>query len=434
MASQKNGVDPSALPPSIYSATALPPTDAPPLVGNTRAKVAIVGAGFTGLSAALHLAEAGVAVTVLERHEPGWGASGRNGGQVNPGLKYEPDELESRFGPALGRKLIELSGNAPKRVFELIRTHQIRCEANESGTLRVAFANRGAWTIKSTADAWMKRGMPVRYLDREAVRAATGSDRYLNGVLDLRGGTLNPLSYARGLAGAARAAGAAVHGASPALSLSREDGVWLVTTPTGAVQADWVVLATNGYTDDLWPGLRRSIVPVFSGIIASEPLSDQVAAEILPSRSAVYEIGSVTVYYRVDTGNRVLIGGRSRLKPVAGTDALQGLARYAVRLWPQLSPVRWTHGWNGRIAVTTDHLPHVHEPAQNLIAALGYNGRGVAMATVMGDEIARRITGGAASELALPITPVRQIPFHPLWRVGALARIISGRVVDRLGL
>lgn len=424
----------SGLPPSIYAETARPPFPTPPLEGEAQTSVAIVGGGFTGLSTALHLAERGIAATVLEAHEPGWGASGRNGGQVNPGLKHEPEAIERRFGPDLGGRMVALSGNAPNRVFELIQTHQIRCEANQAGTVRAAFTKRGAEDIRATTEAWTRRGMPVRYLDQDAIRELTGSGRYRNGVIDARGGSVNPLGYARGLAEAASKLGATVHGDSPVRALARERGSWRLTTPRGTVTADWVVLATNGYTDDLWPGLRRTVVPVYSGIVASEPLPAEIAARILPTRSVVYEIGSLTVYYRLDAQDRLLIGGRSRLRPLAGPAALGFLSRYAVRLWPQLAPVRWTHGWNGQLALTADHYPHLHEPAPNVIAALGYNGRGVAMATAMGGEIARRIAGAPASELAMPVTEIKEIPLHDLWRVGAYARILYGRALDRLGM
>ncbi|TDR90216.1 NAD(P)/FAD-dependent oxidoreductase [Enterovirga rhinocerotis] len=424
----------SELPASLYRETAGPAAPTPPLAQDRRCDVAIVGGGFTGLSAALHLRLRGVDAVVLETHEPGWGASGRNGGQVNPGLKAEPDEIERTFGPELGRRMIALSGGAPDLVFRLIRDHAIACAAQQTGTLRAAFAPRDAGTIQRTADAWAARSLPTDYLDRDAMARATGTDRYLNGVIDRRGGTLNPLAYARGLAEAAIREGAAIHGRTHVSSMSRRDGRWLLTTPGGSVSADWVVLATNGYTDDLWPGLRKTVVPVFSGIVASEPLDEDLRSAILPGRPAVYEIGSITTYYRVDDGGRLLMGGRSVLHSAEGPEAFGSLSTYARKLWPGLSRHAWTHGWNGRIAITRDHYPHFHEPAPQVIAALGYNGRGVAMATAMGSEIARRITGTPGAELAMPVTGLLPFPFHSFWPIGAAARIAYGRIRDRLKL
>jgi glycine/D-amino acid oxidase-like deaminating enzyme len=203
-----------------------------------------------------------------------------------------------------------------------------------------------------------------------------------------------------------------------------------LATPTGRVTAEKIVLATNGYTGDLWPGLSRSIVPVYSAIVASEPVPDAV----MPTRSSLYEMGNVTVYYRKDRDNRILMGGRSVQRDVSRPEELQPLIDYAVRLWPALRGVRWTHAWSGQLAITTDHYPHIHEPEETVLVCLGYNGRGVAMSTAMGVELARRAIGGRDAEIAMPITGIRQIPLHGLWKSAVEARVVYGRVRDFLGL
>ncbi len=424
----------SPLPPSLYADTARPPIDAPPLDGDKRISVAIVGGGFTGLSAALHLAQRGVDTVVLEAHQPGWGASGRNGGQVNPGLKYDPDQIEADFGSDLGRRMVTFSADAPTRVFELIRSHQIQCEARQGGTLRAAYASKNAEQVRSTAEQCIRRGMPVELLEGSGVAGMTGTRRYLAAVLDRRGGTVNPLGYARGLAEAATRAGAVVHGASPVLSIRRDGKYWAVRTQSGTVRAERLVLATNAYTDEIWPRLRRSVVPVFSGIVATEPLPSELVASILPEGTALYENGQITVYYRVDTGGRLLMGGRSPMRDGVTRETLGWLVRYTQRLWPELRGVNWTHAWNGQLAVTTDHYPHFHEPDPSVLVSLGYNGRGVAMSTVMGGEIARRLTGTPVEALNMPVTELKEIPFHGLWKVGVAARVTYGRIRDSLGL
>jgi glycine/D-amino acid oxidase-like deaminating enzyme len=206
-----------------------------------------------------------------------------------------------------------------------------------------------------------------------------------------------------------------------------------VETPRGTVRAAQVVLATNGYTDDLWPGLRRSVVPVFSAIAASAPMPDALAQAVLPQRSSLYEVGRITVYVRVDAANRLLVGGRSVQREVAHAKELRYLADLAAQRWPAAAGLRWTHGWAGRLAITTDHYPHLHEPAPGLLAALGYNGRGVAMATMMGRQLAQRVRGVPAAELDMPMTEICAIPLHGFWRVGVEARIIAGRLQDRFG-
>jgi glycine/D-amino acid oxidase-like deaminating enzyme len=423
-----------ALPPSLYADTAVAPIPTPPLDSDKTVSVAIIGGGFAGMSTALHLAEQGTDAIVLEAREPGWGASGNNGGQLNPGLKLDPDTIEARFGADLGRRMIAFAYNTPVFTLDLIRRHKIACEARQNGTLRAAYHAANAAAVEVTAEQCLRRGMPVAVLDRSAVRDATGTDRYLLAMRDARGGDVQPLSYARGLARAAITAGAAIFGQTPATSLRREGGRWRIETPRAVVRADKVLIATNGFTDDLWPGLRRTVVPVFSSIAATEPLPDDVARQIMPTRSVLYESGQITVYYRLDASNRLLIGGRGPMRWIRDPSAVAYLMRYAIRLWPALRDVRWTHGWNSRLAMTADHYPHVHEPAPGALIYLGCNGRGVALATAMGQQLARRLIGGEAAEIDMPVTTLKPIRFHALWPLAVKSVVLYGRIRDRIGL
>jgi glycine/D-amino acid oxidase-like deaminating enzyme len=425
---------PLALPPSLYADTAVPPVATPRLDLDRAVSVAIIGGGFAGLSTALHLAEQGTEAIVLESQEPGWGASGNNGGQLNPGLKLDPDTIEARFGADLGRRMIALAYDSPTFTLDLVRRHQIACEARQNGTLRAAYHEASAAAIQKTAEQCIRRGMPVSILDRNAVREATGADRYVRAMLDRRGGDLQPLSYARGLARAAIAAGAAIHGQTPATSLRRESGRWRIDTPRAVVRAEKVLIATNGFTDDLWPGLRRTIVPIFSSIAATEALPDEIARQIMPARPVLYESGHITVYYRVDASNRLLMGGRGPMQWIREPTAVGYLMRYAGRLWPALGSVRWTHGWNSRLAMTADHYPHVHEPGPGALVYLGCNGRGVALATAMGQQLARRLSGGETAQIDMPVTTLKPIHFHALWPVAVRSVVLYGRIRDRLGL
>src|SRR6202790_1398085 len=423
-----------ALRPSLYADTAVAPVPTPPLDADSTVSVAIVGGGFAGLSTALHLAEQGTDAIVLEAQQPGWGASGNNGGQLNPGLKLDPDTIEATFGADLGRRMVAFAYNTPTFTFDLIRRLQIACEARQNGTLRAAYHQINAAAVEATAEQCVRRGMPVTLLDRNAVRAATGTDRYLAAMRDARGGDVQPLSYARGLARAALAAGAAIHSQTPATSLRREAVRLRIETPRAVVRADKVLIATNGFTDDLWPALRRTLMPVFSSIAATEPLPDDIARQIMPTRSVLYESGHITVYYRIDASNRLLMGGRGPMKWISDPSAVAYLMRYAVRLWPVLQGIRWTHGWNSRLAMTADHYPHVHEPGPGVLVYLGCNGRGVALASAMGQQLARRLVGGEAAEIDMPITSPKPIRFHAFWPVGVRSVVLYGRIRDRLGV
>jgi glycine/D-amino acid oxidase-like deaminating enzyme len=423
-----------ALPPSLYAETAVPPAATPALDADKNVSVAIIGGGFAGLSTALHLAERGTQAIVLEARELGWGASGNNGGQLNPGLKPDPDTIEATFGAKLGGRMIAFSYDAPVFTLDLIRRLGIACEARQNGTLRAAYHEAHAAAVETTAEQCIRRGMPVEILDRRALREATGAHRYVRAMLDRRGGDVQPLSYVRGLARAVLAAGAAVHGRTPATSLRREGGRWRIQTPRAVVWADKVLIATNGFTDDLWPGLRRTIVPMFSSIAATEPLPGDIARRIMPTRSVLYESGHITVYYRIDAANRLLMGGRGPLHWIKDPSSVAYLTRYAVRLWPALQGIRWTHGWNSRLAMTADHYPHVHEPGPGALVYLGCNGRGVALATAMGQQLARRLIGGEGAEIDMPITSPTPIRLHALWPVAVKSVVLYGRIRDRLGL
>lgn len=419
--------------PNLYQDTADPAPTAAPLDADVRADVAVVGGGITGLSTALHLARSGAAVVLLEAEELGYGASGRNGGQVNPGLKLDPDTVERDFGADLGGRMNALAASAPALVFELVTRYGIACDARQNGTLRAAVHARHAAAIRRTCVQLARRGAPVELLEGDALVRATGTDRYACALLDRRGGDLNPLMYARGLARAAIEAGARVHSQTRARGMRRVDGGWRLDAGRASVTAKHVVLATNGYTDPLWPGLRRTIVPLFGAIAATAPLAEAARRIILPDRPVLYESGNITVYYRIDSRHRLLIGGRGPMREIDTPAAIPHLTRYAAKLWPVLEGIDWTHAWGGRLAMTRDHYPHVHEPVPGVLICLGYNGRGVAMATAMGRSLAVRMANPSAA-FDMPLTPLAPIPMHALWPVAVKAAILSGRVRDLFGI
>ncbi|MCX8101794.1 MAG: FAD-binding oxidoreductase [Geminicoccaceae bacterium] len=419
---------------SLWTATAPPGPSCPPLEGEVEAEVAIVGGGYTGLSAALHLAERRVSVVLLEAHEPGWGASGRNGGQVIPGLKEDPDAVERILGPTFGRRAVRLSGEAPDLVFDLVARHGIACGAVRAGWIQPAPDEAGVRLQRARVEQWQRRGAPVEWLDRGAVSAALGTGLYLGGLLDRRAGSLQPLAYARGLAAAAIRAGARICGRSPALRLERAGAGWRVRSPRGAVRARTVLLCTNGYSDGLLPGLARALVPVVSVQVASAPLSENVRRSILPGGEAASDTRRLLVYFRLDPEGRLVIGGRGAASERGVRAAQARLRRLAQRMFPQLpDDLVWERAWGGRVALTENHLPFLVEPAPGLVAAAGYNGRGVAMATAMGRVLADKASGVPDDELDFPLTRLRPIPFHALHRPAMALAVAAKAVRDRLG-
>jgi glycine/D-amino acid oxidase-like deaminating enzyme len=287
--------------------------------------------------------------------------------------------------------------------------------------------------VRATAEQLARRGAPVELLEGASLVRATGTTRYRLAMLDRRGGDLNPLSFARGRARAALKAGAAVHGGTRALALKRAGAHWQVATAAGTVSARQVVLATNGYTDYLWPNLRRTIVPLFGAIAATAALPETIARGVMPSRAVLYESGTVTVYYRVDAQQRLLMGGRGPMREISDASTIPHLLAYARVLWPALAQTQWTHAWGGRLAMTRDQYPHIHEPADGVLICLGYNGRGVAMGTAMGAQLARRIVN-PSSEFDMPISDLKSIRLHAMWPLAVKAAIAYGRLSDFLGI
>lgn len=418
---------------SLWTATAGHVPDHPPLAGEASAEVAVVGGGFTGLSAALHLAERGTSVVLLEAEQPGWGASGRNGGQVIPGLKEDPDAIERIYGPGMGRRVNLMAAQAPDLVFGLVERHGIACDAVRGGWIQPAHGEAGRRALDARVEQLQRRGAPVELLDRKAVAGRLGTDIYLGGMLDPRGGALHPLNYALGLAGAASRAGARLHGCSRVRTLERTGPHWRLRTASGSVTAGKVLLCTNGYSDGLLPGLARSVIAVRSVQVATEPLPEKLREGILPGGACASDTRRLLVYFRLDGAGRLLIGGRGAQSERGIEAAQERLRRRALQLYPRLAGVAWEHHWGGYVALTEDHLPHLHEPQPGLLAGLGYNGRGVAMATAMGKVLAERALGAEPEDLDFPVTGLREVPFHGLRRpiVGTIAAWYAVR--DRMG-
>jgi glycine/D-amino acid oxidase-like deaminating enzyme len=369
---------------------------------------------------------------VIDADEPGWGASGRNGGQVIPGLKYDPDELVRRYGSRNGEALTQIAGSAADTVFDLIERHQIQCDATRNGWIQPTHSDKLLGTLHARARQWEARGAPVELLDRTQVVKRLGTEAFVGGWIDKRAGSVQPLSYARGLARAAKAAGVAIHGATRAVALERSADGWHVRCASGVViDAKQVLLATNGYTDALWPGLAQSVIAANSFIVATRPLPDDIAATVLPGREVASDSRRLLLYFRKDAAGRLLMGGRGPFRDPRTAADWAHLERAARLMYPQLEGVEYEYRWAGRIAITRDFLPHVHTPAEGLTIALGYNGRGIAMATTLGQHLAAFMSG-AAQGLPLPPTSIKPIPFHALQRVYISAGVAWYGLLDAL--
>ncbi|MFD1327717.1 NAD(P)/FAD-dependent oxidoreductase [Mycoplana ramosa] len=414
------------------TAPAAPATQA--LSGSFEADVVVVGGGFTGLSAALHLAERGTKVALLEGKEIGFGGSGRNVGLVNAGMWTMPDELPGVLGQLYGDRLLNLLGNAPQLVFELVRKHAIECEINPVGTLHCAIGKSGLEELQARAEQWQRRGAPVTLLGAEETARRIGTAAYAGSLLDMRAGTIQPLAYVRGLAHAAISAGASVYTASPVIGAERCGRRWTVKTEKGSVTADWVIVATNAYTVSPWAEVRAELVhlPYFN--FATRPLSPELQKKIVPGREGVWDTAEILSSYRYDRQGRLVFGSVGALRGTGAAIHKAWARRALKKLFPEIGDIAFEAEWYGQIGMTVDNLPRFHRLAENVIGFSGYNGRGIAPGTVFGKVLARHVAGEISEkDLPLPVTDPAAQSFRPIregyYEVGAqLAHLVQARI------
>ncbi|MEM9330406.1 MAG: FAD-binding oxidoreductase [Pseudomonadota bacterium] len=418
---------------SLWGKTSEPLSELEVLQQKVRADVAVVGAGFCGLSSALHLAKKGVNVVVVDAHEPGWGASGRNGGQVIPGLKIFPDEMVRRFGSDPGEQIARTVGAAPQLVFDLIEQHAIDCDLRKTGWIQLAKGPQGRKTTDAHVEQWGRLGAPVSGLDKSEIEMKVGTDAYLSGLLDKRGGTLHPLKYARGLARACLSMGVKVYRDSPAISVERDPQCWTVKTMEGSVEAEKVVVCTNGYTGNMLPGLSDSVVPVLTGVVATDPLTDNLKNKILPGRQGAADTRRLLSWFGIDRDDRLIFGSRinTQKELIDPQNFSFGVSRLH-EIFPEVADTPLQHMWTGRVALTLDHVPHIHKLAEGLYSGLGFNGRGVAMATMFGKVLAGHCTDQPDVESFLPVTPVPKVPLSRFRSQGITIALTWKRLMDTL--
>jgi glycine/D-amino acid oxidase-like deaminating enzyme len=393
-----------------YRPTAQDPLDLP-----KQAHVAIVGGGYAGLSTALELARHGIDSVVLEAAELGFGASTRNGGAVSGGVNIGKgfSGRSTAVTPERAKALLADAGDAFSVIERLIEEEGIDCHWQKTGR----FA--GAWTPKHYAAQAAKLALlneaarsDCRMVPRARQREEIASDYYYGGMVVERSANLHPALYYKGVLDACRRRGVAVCARAPVTRIAEADGGWRVTTARGEVRAAEVVIATNGYTGDVTPSLKRRVVPLASHIIATEPLPPALAASLIPKRRTLSDTRRVLCYYRMSPdGTRMLFGGRARFTPVTPETSAPILHRFMVDRFPQLADVRVTHAWTGNVAFTLDALPHMGRDS-GMHYLMGCNGSGVAMMTYMGWQTARKIAGVANYACAFD-SP--EFPDHPLY-------------------
>jgi glycine/D-amino acid oxidase-like deaminating enzyme len=418
----------------LWEASAPPAAKTHPLTERITVDVAIIGGGYTGSSAALHLAEAGASAAVLEAFDIGFGASGRNVGLVNAGMWVMPSVLLAEMGPSHGHRLLNILSHGPSVVFDLVARHGIECEAVRNGTLHCAVGKSGVAELAERARQWLELGAPVEIFDAQRTLSLTGTRAYAASLLDRRAGTIQPLAYVRGLAAAAQRAGARVHTQTRVTAAERIGPEWqLATSSGGTVCAKWVIVATDAYTgsDGLWPGIQAEQVrlPYFN--VATAPLPQESAESILPERQGAWDTRQVLSSFRFDAAGRLVFGSVGALRGL-GRKIHRDWARRAVaKIFPQLKDVPFEHEWHGTIGMTSNALPRFHELDHNVISFSGFNGRGIAPGTVFGRELAKLVLGEIRrDDLPVPVTQVAPAPWRNAKALGYEAGAQAFHLVD----
>jgi glycine/D-amino acid oxidase-like deaminating enzyme len=380
--------------------------------------VAVVGAGYCGLSAARELARAGRSVVVIDRDPLGTGASTRNGGMVIPELKTGPAGLTSRYG-AIGRRMYDEVNDAFDLVESLVADEHIDCDYVRTGQLHLAHNHAQVGGLAAEADEHGgELGEPVHFVPRDGLGAEIGSTEFHAGVVLERTGAIHPARYHAGLTRLALEAGAAVHDRTTALALEQrraDPGAgYRLTTDRGVIDAQHVIVATNAYSDALVPWLQRRVVPIGSYIIATEVLDPALARAVSPRQRMFVDTKNLLFYWRLSPDGRMVFGGRRSLAPTTVSEVRDFLYSSMVRLHPQLAGVRVDYAWGGHVAITLDRMPHFGRvpsgPATGALFATGCNGSGVALNSWMGVKAAEVLTGG--SEPAIAGIGFPAVPLH----------------------
>lgn len=397
-------------PASWYAETAQPLARFAPLKGEVSCDVCVIGGGFTGLSAALHLAERGYDVRLLDAQRVGFGASGRNGGQVGMGQRLDQDALERMVGHTAARALWDLAVESVDLTKALAEQHAPDA-GFAPGIIHAAHKPRyvpeyHAYAEKLARDYGYDK---IRPLDREEMRAMVGSSAYHGGEIDMGAGHLHPLRYALGLARAAERAGVHIHEQSRVTQLKKADPA-RVETDEGAITARFVVVACNGYLGGLEPKVAARVMPINNFIAATRPMTDSERQSIIRENHAVADSKFVVNYFRFSQDNRLLFGGGESYGYRFPSDIKAKVRAPMVKIFPQLADIELTHAWGGTLGITLNRMPHLERLASNVLSASGFSGHGVAMGTLSGKLMAEAIAGQAERFDAMASVPTPAFP------------------------
>ena len=420
-------------PESYYTATAVGMHDHETLGDELVADVCVIGGGFTGLSAALNLAEQGIDVVLLEAERIGFGASGRNGGLIGSGQRWDPVEMEEKFDHETALLFWQFAEAAKQEIRDRITQHNIDCDL-QAGQLVGIHKRRYVDLPAQWVEALVERfDYPhVKALDRQETQHLVATDDFLAGMYDAQAMTLHPLNYALGIARAARQAGVRMFEHSRVTEYSQSDPA-IITTARGRVRASSIVLACNGYLGKLEKRVAGKIMPINNFVVATEPLGEARAAELIAGRFGIHDTRFVVNYFRLSKDHRLLFGGGENYRSGFPADIAAFVRPYMLQLFPQLDDVSIDYAWGGTLSVTVNRLPHVGKLAPNLYFAQGYSGHGISTATFAGKIIAAAITGSTSRFDAFASLPIHTFPGGTMLRYpGMVLGMLYYSLKDRL--
>ncbi|MEM9812234.1 MAG: FAD-binding oxidoreductase [Pseudomonadota bacterium] len=420
--------------PSYYSATANAMPDRPALAERLEVDVCVIGGGFTGLSAALELALGGASVVLLDAQRIGWGASGRNGGQIATGPRVSVLELERSYGRDMTRALWDLAEDAKALIRRRVADHGIACDL-KAGSVHAETTAAGARAAAAEADhiATQYDYAELTPLNRAELAVEIGSEAYAGGLLDTGAGHLHPLNYALGVAEAAEGAGAKIYEQSRVTGIEG-DGPYLVRTEAGEIRAEWVVIATNGYTGPLDEGVSSRVMPINNFIAATEPLGEDRARALIPRDGCVADSRFVVGYWRFSADHRLLFGGGETYRYRFPTDIAEFVRPRMAAVYPSLADVKIDYAWGGTLGITASRMPYLSRSGQR-IAAAGYSGQGVAMTGIAGRVVSEEILGERARFATLAALRHQRFPGGGRLRHPLLVLAMTWYALrDRLGI
>ena len=420
-------------PDSWYAATAIGAAERPALEGDVRADACVIGAGFTGLSAALNLAERGFDVVLLEADRVGFGASGRNGGLIGSGQRKDVLETEALFGYERSRVLWDFAEAAKTEIRERIARHAIDCDLVDGQLVGIHTKRYAGWARELSRALAERYDYPdTRALDAGETRALVATDGYLEGFFDPYAAAIHPLNFSLGLARAAEAAGVRIFEQSRVVSYSHS-GPAVIITQGGSVTAKFIVLACNGYLGRLEPRVAGKIMPINNFVVVTEPLGVTRARQLIDGRFGVHDTRFVVNYYRLTDDHRLLFGGGENYRHGFPRDIARFVRPHVLKVFPQLADVAIDYAWGGTLSVTVNRLPHVGRLPPNLFFAQGYSGHGISTATFAGKLIAEAIGGDASRFDVLASLPIHSFPGGTLLRYpGMVLGMLYYSLKDRL--